>query len=75
MPEERDKVPAGDHRHIVKDGGKYLLYTKDGHKLLSKHDTHEGAVKQEQAIKAHEADEGEGRLAAPRARSDRSSPR
>lgn len=55
MPEERELIP--ESRHIVKDGGKYRLYTKDGHKLISTHDTEEGALKQEEAIKAHEADE------------------
>lgn len=45
-------------RHIVHDGGKWKLYTKDGSKLISVHDTKEGAVAQEAAIKAHEADEG-----------------
>lgn len=60
-PDERAAEDLGETRHIVKDGGKYLLYTKDGHKLISKHDSHEGAVKQEQAIKAHEADEVGGR--------------
>lgn len=70
-PSERSADVAGESRHIVKDGGKYLLYTKDGHKLLSKHDTLEGAKKQEEAIKAHEADEA-GRSIVPASREVRS---
>lgn len=71
-PSERSAAPECDHRHIVKDGGKYLLYTKDGHKLIAKHDTEEGALKQEQAIKAHEAAEGRHHSAGREVRSIRS---
>lgn len=72
-PSERDATPDAQARHIVKDGGKYRLYTKDGHKLLSVHDTKEGALEQEEAIKAHEADEAGGRSILP-AREVRSFP-
>ena len=65
MPDERAGEVDAETRHIVKDGGKYLLYTKDGHKLISKHDTHEEAVKREQAKKAHDADEAHGRSIVP----------
>lgn len=64
-PSERAEDPAGERRHIVKDGGKYLLYSKDGHKLLSKHDSKEGALAEEAAIKAREAAEPSGRLHVP----------
>ena len=40
---------------IRKCGSKWCLYTKDGSKLLGKHDTKEGAQKQEAAIHAHGA--------------------
>lgn len=35
---------------IVKRDGKYILYTKDGSRILGKHDTRQGAIKQEYAI-------------------------
>lgn len=40
---------------IRKCGSKWCLYTKDGSKLLGKHDTKKGAQKQEAAIHAHGA--------------------
>ncbi len=58
------KVRQTPHeRHIVKDGSKWKLYTKDGSRLISTHASKEGAVKQEEAIKAHEADAAAGRSA------------
>lgn len=39
---------------IVRRRGRYLLYTKDGKRLLGKHYTREGAEKQEAAIEARE---------------------
>jgi hypothetical protein len=38
---------------IRKCGSKWCLYTKDGSRLLGKHDTKKGALKQEAAIHAH----------------------
>lgn len=38
---------------IRKCGSKWCLYTKDGSKLLGRHDTKTGAQKQEAAIHAH----------------------
>lgn len=37
---------------IKKVGDKWALYSKDGKKLIAKHDSREKAVKQEQAIMA-----------------------
>lgn len=40
---------------IKKEGDKFVLFTKDGSRKLGTHPTREGAVKQEEAIKASEA--------------------
>lgn len=45
---------------IVKRRGRYLLYTKDGKRLLGKHYSRESAEKQEAAIEARKKEE-EGR--------------
>lgn len=45
---------------IHKDGGKFVLMSKDGKRKLGTHDTREGAVKQEEAIKASEAKRDKG---------------
>ena len=39
---------------IKREAGKYILYTRDGTRVLGRHDTKAGAIKQEQAIKAAE---------------------
>ena len=36
---------------IRKEGRKYILLTKDGSKVLGKHNTLKGALRQEKAIK------------------------
>ncbi len=50
-----ESIPAPDLRHIVKDGSKWKLYTKDGSRLLGTHATKEEAEAQESALHASEA--------------------
>jgi len=45
---------------IHKDGDKFVLMSKDGKRKLGTHDTREGAVKQEAAIKASEKRRAKG---------------
>jgi len=40
---------------IKKSGNKYLLYTKDGSRVLGRHTSHKEAEAQEQAIQASKA--------------------
>jgi len=42
---------------IRKCGSKWCLYTKDGSKILGKHDTKKDAIGQERAIYANENEE------------------
>jgi hypothetical protein len=42
---------------IKHEGSKWVLYTSDGSKKLSEHSSKKGAINQERAIKAHEADQ------------------
>lgn len=44
---------------IKKDGSQWALYTKDGKRLLGRHPSKYAAVKQEQAIKASQARQGQ----------------
>lgn len=45
---------------IHKDGEKFVLMSKDGKRKLGTHTTREGAVKQEEAIKASEKRRSKG---------------
>lgn len=38
---------------IRKEGDKYVLYTRDGSRVLGRHDTREEALAQERAIQVH----------------------
>ncbi len=42
-----------EHKHIRHEGGKWILYTRDGSRKLGTHPSKEAAIKQEQAIEAH----------------------
>lgn len=44
-------------RHIVHEGGKWILYTEDGSKKLGEYDTKEEAVARERQVKGHAEDE------------------
>ena len=46
---------------IKKVGSSWVLYTHDGSRVLGKHSSREGAVKQEQAIKASEGARKKGK--------------
>ena len=43
---------------IKKEGNKWVLYSKDGSKVLGRHDTKEDAKKQEAAIKINKKKKG-----------------
>ena len=51
-PVAEDNATVVVDKVIRKEGGKWVLYTKDGKKKLGTHDSKEAALKQERAIYA-----------------------